>query len=73
MEFGLTGLLSLLPSGEKCRAQCEAMRGPPGTTLIIAQSTWPPHPTLRATFSPLGRRENRTVTAHLKRAHNPQC
>jgi hypothetical protein len=44
----------LLPIEEKCRSDSEAMRA---TTRHCINVTPPPHPTLRATFSPIGRRE----------------
>ena len=44
-------VLPLLPHGEKCRAT----RGDEGVRTDLLR---PPHPALRATFSPLGRRES---------------
>ncbi|MGZ2380500.1 putative pyridoxine 5'-phosphate oxidase superfamily flavin-nucleotide-binding protein [Rhizobium brockwellii] len=54
----------LLPSGEKCRSDSEAIRGERRQERMHRtqakgnerRAVRPPHPTLRATFSPLGRR-----------------
>jgi len=53
-DEGAGCVLPLLPSGEKMPEG--KMRGPHSEVVLPLSGCAPPHPALRATFSPLGRR-----------------